>query len=235
MSSIFKKIISVAIACTALSSAIAGSWDMLSPFKGPKKNVVTLVVTANYKHPLILAQLIQKDTEQPYLLLPAANSKGIFFNPPIKRQKAALEIREANLERFIRFLNPKQVVILGDKRYVSEKYRKMIHKDIPVIRITGNNWQRVADRLSILLEASNVGSDYKKLSSEIDSDLYKPTAPAAPEAKDEVPADLAEEIVIEEGKEADKAKETPLPEMKAAPKEPQPVMPKATPSLIKDK
>jgi hypothetical protein len=232
MYSIFQKVLIAAFVFTVSNCSFAGSWDFLTPFKGPKKDINTLVITANYKHPLIIAQLIQEETKQPYLLLPAANSKGIFFNPPRARSEDALEIREDNLARFIRFLSPKQVVILGDKRYVSEKYQKMIFKEIPVIRVSGNNWQKIADRLAILLEAYNIGSDYKKLSSEIDSGLYQPTAP---EKESEKPVafpvleDKKEEIILDNpAPKADIPVETTV-------KEPEVIMPKSTPQLIKDK
>lgn len=242
MNSIFKKVFVGALFFFTLSSGFAGFWDYLMPYQGPKKDVITLVITANYKHPLIIAQLIQQETKQPYLLLPAANMKGIFFNPPRKRSEAALEIREDNLARFIRFLNPKQIVILGDARYVTEKYRKMIDKDIPVITITGNNWQRIADRISILLEASNVGDDYNKLSQELNSGLYKPTA--SPKTDEKGPAGLSpkEDIdsIFVEKKDAAVITETADKKTDAAVKaevvkEPEVVMPKDTPKLIKDK
>ncbi|MDD5697595.1 MAG: hypothetical protein PHH77_03165 [Victivallaceae bacterium] len=226
MNSMVKKAFSVAFALTVSSSVVAGFWDSLLPYQGPKKDVITLFVTANYKHPLMIAQLIQAETKQPYLLLPAARAEGIFFNPPRKRSEAALEIREANLARFIRFLNPKQIVILGDTRYVPEKYRQMIDKDIPVITVTGSNWQRIADRLSFLLAACNVGKDYQRLGQQLDSGLYKPTAP---EIKDQTPAVEPAEAVAAPEAGADKKTDAP------AVKEPEPVLPKSTPELVKDK
>ena len=249
MNSIYKKVFIGALLFSTLSSAFADFWDYLTLYPGPKKDVITLVITANYKHPLIIAQLIQAETKQPYLLLPAANMKGIYFNPPRERSENALEIREDNLARFIRFLNPKQIVVLGDKRYVGEKYCKMIDKDIPVISVTGDNWQRIADRLSILLEAANVGGDYKKLSQELNSGLYTPTA--APKAEEKIPADLSVKDDVDDIAVAPKAdvnaEKAPAPvtpaadakktdaAVKAAVKEPEAVMPKATPNLIKDK
>ena len=247
MSSIFKKVFIVVFAFSTLTSALAGFWDSFIPYQGPKKDVITLIITANYKHPLLIAQLVQDEIKQPYLLLPTASGKGVFFNPPRKRSEAALEIREGNLARFIRFLNPKQIVILGDTRYVSEEYLEMIDKDIPLITITGNNWQRIADRIEILLAACNVGYDYKKLSQQLNSGLYKPTA-----VINKVPADLppkdSEDILVEEtvvketavnetavDKKDAAAVETGGTDKKAVVKEPEAVMPKSTPKLIKDK
>ena len=258
MSSIFKKVFIGAFIFTTLSSSFAGFWESVTPYRGPKRDVITLIITGNYKHPLVIAQLLQDETKQPYLLLPAANGKGIFFNPPRERSEAALEISEVNLARFIRFLNPKQIVILGDDRYVAEKYRKMIDKDTPVIAIRCDNWQLIADRVSILLDASNVGYDYKQLGQQLNSRLYKPTktketkldteletpvpvkdtaletpVPVKETAVDEIIVDKKADADIAE-KAATEAKETVAPE-KADLKEPEVDMPKDTPKLIDDK
>ncbi len=232
MNSTFKKVFIATLVFTALSSSFADFWKSITPYRGPKKDIITLIITANYKHPLIIAQLIQDEIKQPYILLPASNGKGIFFNPPRKRSEAALEIREANLKRFISFLNPKQIVILGDKRYVTDKYREMIAKDIPVITFSGNNWQRIADRLSILLDAHNVGDDYKELGQQIDSNLYKPKKTKASAPSDAPAEDIVIDNIIVDKKEA--KTETAVTE-KTMIKEPEAVMPKDAPKLIINK
>jgi hypothetical protein len=243
MSSNSKKLVLAAfiITFTAVNCAFAGFWDALNPYRSPKNRIVTLVITGNYKHPLLIAQLIQQETKQPYLLLPAASGKGIFFNPPRKRSEAALEIREENLTRFIRFLSPKQIVILGDDRYVPEKYRKLIDKNIPVITVTGKNWQRIADCLTILLAANNVGDDYKELGQQLDSGLYKPTKSNKP-LDAPVPAKPLEVKEVDASAKDTAAPAAPAPALtpkaEASPKtvkEPEPLLPKNTPKMIETK
>lgn len=246
MSSIFKKVFIGAFIFTTLSSSFAGFWESITPYRGPKRDVITLIITANYKHPLVIAQLLQDQTKQPYLLLPATNGKGIFFNPPRERSEAALEIREVNLARFIRFLNPKQIVILGDDRYVAEKYRKMIDKDTPVIAIRGDNWQLIADRISILLDADNVGYDYKQLGQQLNSGLYKPTKLKEFELETPVPVTELEtpvpvkdtavdDIIVDKKADADLAEKDTTEAKETVVKEPEVALPKDTPELISDK
>lgn len=248
MSKILKRALIAAFVFTTISSCFADFWDAITPYRGPKRDVITLMITANYKHPLVITQLIQAETKQPYLLLPAINGKGIFFNPPPERSKEALEINEVNLARFIKFLNPKQIVILGDAQYVPDKYRKMIAKEIPVITIEGNNWLRIADRLSILLDARNAYYDYKKLGQQLDSGLlYKPkrTRPVsdAPVQDIDVKTDV-DDIVIDKKDDAKDVNVEPgkkeavvpaAPGTAPAVKEPEVAMPKSTPKLINDK
>jgi len=246
MSSILKKVFIGAFIFTTLSSSFADFWEAITPYRGPKRDVITLMITSNYKHPLVITQLVQNQTKQPYLLLPAINGKGIFFNPPRERSEAALEINEANFARFIKFVNPQQIVILGGKEYVADKYRKMIAKEIPVITIEGNNWQRIADRISIILDAGNVGDDYKKLGHQLNSGLYKPkrTRPALDEPVKDIPVkdidvddiivDKKTDTVADTKEVKEGTKEAVEPKAKVV-KEPEVLMPKKTPELIKDK
>ena len=243
MSRILKRVFIAAFIFTTISSCFADFWDAITPYRGPKRDVITLMITANYKHPLVITQLIQTETKQPYLLLPAINGKGIFFNPPPERSKEALEINEVNLARFIKFLNPRQIVIFGDTQYVPEKYRKMIAKEIPVITIEGNNWMRIADRASILLDARNAYYDYKKLGQQLDSGLlYKPkkTRPVSDEPVKDIDVETnVDDIVIDKKADEKDAKEELGKQEAVAPentvKEPEVAMPKSTPKLINDK
>ena len=59
---------------------------------GPKREVQTLVITGNYKSPRLLAELIQYESRQPYLLLPPQDSGDtrIIFCPP---KSNSLQIR----------------------------------------------------------------------------------------------------------------------------------------------
>ena len=245
MSSILKKVFFGAVIFSTLTSCFADFWEDITPYRGPKRDVITLIITSNYKHPLVIAQLLQDDTKQPYLLLPAINGKGIFFNPPRERSEEALEINEANMARFISFLNPKQIVILGGKEYVADKYRKMISKDIPLITIEGDDWIKISERVSILLDARNVAYDYKKLGRELNSSLYKPkrTRPNVDKPVEYIAVkdiDLDEIIVDKKAdtiknkdvKEGSKEAVDPKAELV---KEPEVVMPKSTPELIKAK
>ena len=239
MNSILKKTLIGALIFTTLSSSFADFWEDITPYRGPKKDVVTLVITSNYKHPLVIAQLLQDEIKQPYLLLPAINGKGIFFNPPRERSEEALEINEVNLERFISFLNPEQIVILGNKQYVADKYRKMIPKEIPLITIEGNNWQAIANRVSVLLDSRNLAHDYKKLGQELNSSLYKPKRTKSDPIVKDIPVkdiDVDEIVIDKEVATADKKDKKEAIEPKAElVKEPEVVMPKSTPALIKDK
>jgi hypothetical protein len=179
--SVLKRLGAVAALCGAAmfftgSAAFAGFWDWSTPYRGPSRDISTLMITSNYTKSRMLADLIQNETKQPYILLPAVGQEDrIFFCPA--RGKEAKEINEAELARFIKFVNPKQIIVLGDRAYVPSKYIRMIDPKQTVYTISNKNWNEAAESLASLLDLHNLSSDYKRLSYQMESGkLYRSTA-----------------------------------------------------------
>ncbi|OGV38629.1 MAG: hypothetical protein A2020_03645 [Lentisphaerae bacterium GWF2_45_14] len=166
------RVLGIAI-LTISMSAQAGFWDWSRPYRGPTRDIITLVITSNYKNSRLMADLIQNENKQPYILLPAVGQTKIFFCPA--REKA-LEIQESELPRFIKYLNPRQILVIGDKRYVSDKYLKLIDQNQTVITVKNTNWNQAAQRIETLMDLSNLSYDFKHLSDKLESgQLYRPT------------------------------------------------------------
>ena len=157
----------------ASTGVFAASWLT----NGPKRDIVTLVITANYKSPRLMAELILNESRQPYLLLPTPQSKmrKIIFVQP---KGPALEIAPKNLKQYLGFLNPRRIVILGDERYVSaefvNEYLKQLENPIPIVRIEGSNWNRIAEEATYLLSLSHLGSNFQRLREEMENN-YRAT------------------------------------------------------------
>lgn len=164
------------IALLTISMAVqADSWDFLKPYRGKKRDIITLVITSNYKNSRMMADLIQAENKQPYILLPATGQTKIFFCP--RPGERSLEIQEADLPRFIKYINPQRILILGDNSYVPEKYRKLIDQNQTVISVKNQNWFEAAEQVEELLDLSNLSYDFKKLSDKLESGtLYKSTS-----------------------------------------------------------
>jgi hypothetical protein len=147
--------------------------DFLTPYRGPKKNITTLVITSNYVKSKMLAELVQFETGQPFILLPAAGQDKIYFVPA--HGKKPMLIPEEQLSRFIKFVNPKQILVLGDKTYVSAKYLNMIDENQTLVVITNKNWNLTAKSVQKLLNLNTLAEDYKHTYSEwISGQLYTP-------------------------------------------------------------
>lgn len=181
------------ILCTGVV-VIAGSWNWSAPYKGPHKDIITLMITSNYTKPRLLSDLIQSEIRQPYILLPTTEKGKIFFVP---YKKAALEIHKDHLARFIKFVNPKQIIVMGNRKYVPEEYIKMIDPTQTVWILTNEKWDKAAESAGKLLNITYLADDYRRLQSEIDSgSLYKPTKPQKKDALDD--AESVDALLIEE-------------------------------------
>ena len=166
------------LALTLGVSVFAFDWS--APFSGPKGEINTLVLTANYMPPLILAQLMMASNRQPYIQVPNSTEgkDNIIFFPAGKNDEGnaatGLQILEKDLPRFIRFVNPKQVMVIGYKRHVNEKYIKMIDKNIPLIILQGEDWERVAASAGSMFDIPTLAKDYSRIYNEWKRG-YKPT------------------------------------------------------------
>lgn len=172
----------------ALSAAADSAWEWTRPFKGPGRKVSTLVITGNYKRPLALAQLIRAESRQPYLLIPAQESglKDVFFCP-VNENTPGVKLRAEDISRFVRLLNPDKVLVLGDVRYVPERYVPVLDGRIPIVRIDCDDWNRSAEMLGSLLNLNHLERDYKRIGAKLDKDqLYRPL-PSRPQPKKVAP------------------------------------------------
>lgn len=197
-----RKFILAAMAVVLTSSAFAFNVrELATPYQGPEKDVITLIITSNYKKSRLLAELIQRETKQPILLLPAGDQKGIYFMPSsVKRP--ALEIKEENIGKFVELINPQQILVLGDRGFVHQNYIDMIDKKMPVFVVNGRDWVINARSVAKLLDLNNLASDYARLYNQVESGrLYKPS-----ETTPEDTAAKTEEEVKLESKDAKDAK-----------------------------
>ena len=170
--SVLKKLSAVLLFAAVCVTLSADPWTTF----GPKRKPVTLVITANYVSPRALAELIQYESGQPYLLLPAAGDadQSIFFCP--RNTKNSIRIPEAHLNRFINMLGVKRIIVLGNGNYVPLKYTNMLDHNTPVMRIEGNDWYRIAEELNFMLNLSNLDKNFKKIRERLVTDgrLYRP-------------------------------------------------------------
>ena len=202
----FLKTLFAVVAVTVTLSTYAGFWDWSTPYKGPDKDLITLIVTGNYTKSRMLAELIQLETKQPILLLPSQPDGKIFFVPA---KGDALEIADTNFTNFVKFANPKKIVVLGNADYVPESYVNRIDKNQTVIRLQNDNWQETAERAEEMLKLKNVADDYKRLTEQIASGkLYKAStsAPAPTEEKIET-SPVIEQKPVDTKQPADKKAE----------------------------
>lgn len=195
--------------------AFAASWMS----DGNKRDVVTLIVCTNTKSARLMADVIQAESKQPYLLLPAPQSTDarVFFVPA---RGPASEIAHARVVHFVRFLNPKRIVVLNGENLVIPRYQAFFDHNIPTMVVNCRNWERTAQELSYMLNITSLASDYKRLRDKMlsDAEMYRmisepaPKAPAEPKL-DESAAKPAE-VSAAKSAEAPAAKSAEAPAAK---------------------
>lgn len=144
-------LVAVAAAVTVLASAC-------SIYK-PRHDIRQLVITGNYQEPRLMADLVQVESSQPYVLVPNSLDQRIFYVPG--NNGKPYEIPPADFSRAIAVMNPDQIVILGDARYVPAQYEEAL-AGLPVMRLYSNSWTTTAERLQSVLKLNNLAYDFRK-------------------------------------------------------------------------
>ncbi|MDD2478829.1 MAG: hypothetical protein PHS31_02950 [Victivallaceae bacterium] len=160
--------------CGLVFSASANADQIINWMKGPRKDIKTIIIVSNYKKSRLMADLIQNESRQPYLLLPAKGQKNIYFCP-VNSKRPALQISNDKVGRFISFANPNKVIVIGDEAYVPRKYLAQIDKKIPIIIIPVTDWSKAAVAIGELMNLPNLASDYSRLKEKMDQGFYRPS------------------------------------------------------------
>jgi len=199
----------VSVITSTIIPLYAGSWNWTKPYKMPEKNIETLILVGNYRQPRLLAELVQNETKQPIIVIPASGEGNVFFMPADRDDKT-LEIKMTDLTDFIKFVKANKIIVLGDKRYVPEKYLAQIDPSQTIITVTNKDWAMVAKTTSRILDLKYLIKDFKLQQELLKSGkLYRPKSEpanqlAAPEQSnvllDETVLEDTEEVIVIEDK-----------------------------------
>ena len=170
-------VVVLAVFCSGCSTT---AWPQTSSARKPD----TLVICTNYKSPRLLADTIRALGKQPFLLFPAAETgdQRVFFMPA---KATPCELRPEEVKDFIKYLNPKRIIVLGNENVVPVKFTRDLYRSTPIFRVECNDWLKVADQLEFMLNISGLGGQFRRLYEEFYSDNYRQTSlPAAPQAQE---------------------------------------------------
>lgn len=109
-----------------------------------------LVVTGNFVKSRLLAELIQRKTRQPLLLVsPTAAGADLYFLP-YGQQAERLSMDE--LVEFVDLADPRQIVFLGGQNYIPSSVVERLQDRKPSVRVGSENWAQNAKTLSNMFE-----------------------------------------------------------------------------------
>ena len=120
------------------------------PFWGYKthKPLPVLMVVANYRIPRkVIAEYLRTEYDVPYILLPSGPGKPskddqVFFSGGKKNSgEHEVALPAAQLSRFIAYLRPETVIILGDDSYINPVYRLAVPDSIRKVEFSSPEWK----------------------------------------------------------------------------------------------
>lgn len=184
----------VAVSVITSAAAMAGSWwnpvpAIQSMFRKNRTDV--LMICGNYARPRLLAELAQKKTGQPILLISpiAGGPEDLYILP---KGSEAFTAAKNQFVEVVQTINPKQVVFLGDGDYLSAEYVDALQGLFPSVILPGEDWDKTAQALAKILDVgSSLPRRYGELCKVYDDELARHTLTVAPVAEPEVPSMIA--------------------------------------------
>ncbi len=139
----------------------------LNPFasaaiENNEDDVTTVIVTGYSLHSRLLADLLQFYTKQPVVFITRPDAKEVMFvaaprdgveNPPIK-------VAAGEFHNFINFAHPKQVVLLGEEKFIPKFYKDSVNPAIDTYVLNDKNWRIIAAQCEELFGISGLAKKY---------------------------------------------------------------------------
>ncbi len=145
------------------SGANAGLWSRLTALNpwSRKNRPHTLIVTGNFGKSRVLAELVQFKTGQPILLVSPDGSgqDSLYFLP---KGTDAMALGTDEFVEFVDFLQPEQVVFLGDASYVSPSYIDALGDRFPVLIVKSQDWVQNARALGSIMKCRRLPRHYSR-------------------------------------------------------------------------
>ena len=126
------------------------------PVYKASKLIPYLILTSNYATPLFLAETAQKKTKCPVIVVPEAlpfPEKGTPLTVRMPGDDTVM-IRAEDLSRFLAYLRPRNVIILGNSDVVPPIYSLAVPSGSKLIQVDDRAWKVNAIRLDDLLNTS---------------------------------------------------------------------------------
>ena len=120
------------------------------------KLVPYLILTSNYATPLFLAETARKKVGCPVIVVPEAlpfPEKGTLLTVRLSGDDS-LMIRAEDLSKFLAYLRPRNVIILGNSDVVPPIYSLSVPAGSKLIQVNDRAWKVDAIRLDDLLNTS---------------------------------------------------------------------------------
>ncbi len=134
------------------------SWNPLE--WGQERPVEALIICGNIPVHRILAEVAQRETGVPILLVaPSRDGEQLFL---LTSDGGALAETKANFIRLVRTVRAEHVVVLGDSAYLPLEQIELLLGEGTVVTMVGDDWQKNSHALAKFLNAGSVVRAYRE-------------------------------------------------------------------------
>ena len=147
----------------AMVFAVFTTTKVEAALENNKNDVSTLIVTGYSLHSRLLADLLQFYTKQPVVFITQPDAKEVLFVPAQKKEVKAkpLKVSSGEFHNFVNFAHPKQVVLLGEEKYIPSFYKEVINPNIQTYSLADKDWVIIATQCEELFGISGLAEKYK--------------------------------------------------------------------------
>ena len=128
------------------------------------KPIEYLLLTSDQPLPLLLADTARKEKDIPFLAIPR-DMEMLEEETPIRfggsDEEQDFSIQALYLSKFIAYMRPLNVIILGDEKCVPEVFRGAVPEEIPVVEFKDRDWKINAMRLQDILYCPEITEVYE--------------------------------------------------------------------------
>ncbi|MFO7820739.1 MAG: hypothetical protein R6V56_01570 [Lentisphaeria bacterium] len=121
----------------------------------------TVLVTGNFAKPRLLAEIAQRETNLPIILVsPEDNGDELYYMPPPPNARRIQPDKYVELIDVL--LRPRRIIFIGDADYLDPSYKEKLKDKYPAISISGDDWIENARELGNLIGVGGLHKKYRQ-------------------------------------------------------------------------
>ena len=153
----FKKVLSVFLFFAVAAFLLTGSSSCSMFKKNSRTRVKALMIGSNTFEARLLCELAQYRNKQPVMLYDASRASFYYLSGSTAAEPVALD----QLNDFVKYLNPRQILVLGGNEHVPAEYVKQLAGAYPVMTIQSDDWYKNAQQLAEVLNLNRLPREFK--------------------------------------------------------------------------
>lgn len=164
-----KQILFVLVAAVAIMASFNAEALTFNPFKrAGRVRANTLILSGNYVHSRLLADLAQYYSKQPVLLL-SPDVDGAYQLFYLPAGNTATPVNADDFMTIVEYVNPKRIVVLGGDDFVPHKFIDLARAKYSVMILDSDDWSRNAATLGDLLKADKLALSFNQYKANLEA------------------------------------------------------------------